>query len=248
MTVLYFTGRDNGSTIEEYIKERKSLREKHWKFWAVANFEDEAATWWELLNKMKCSNLPNEEFEKFILDRWSHARKQDNEKHVGLFSTSIYLLQVHGLIQKEKIIVSINPSCQHNFINVNLEKQLQVPTIHIENIHIDNEDVQVYKDLRLSMDNYVFHSDFYDSDMANVDVVLEYPCMESMGTININVQKKFLKLWYKKKRITLQDISINKQVESMEDEPEYVLGTDTLDDEPLMVDNQTQTSNQVLEK
>lgn len=40
--------------------------------------------------------------------------------------------------------------------------------------------------------------------------------MESIGTIHINVQKKFLKLWYNKKKITLKDISlILKQEESM---------------------------------
>jgi len=48
------------------------------------------------------------------------------------------------------------------------------------------------------------------SNIVNVDVVLGYPWMESIGTININVQKKFMKLWYKKKEITLPDISINK--------------------------------------
>jgi hypothetical protein len=31
-----------------------------------------------------------------------------------------------------------------------------------------------------------------------------------VGTININVQKKFLKLWYKKKKITLQDVYLGK--------------------------------------
>ena len=107
-----------------YIKEKKSLWAKHWRFWVVANFPDGVATWWELLNQKKCSNLPDEEFEKLLLDRWSHARKQDKEKHVGLFPTGISLLQVHGLIQKEKIKVSINPSCKHNFINVNLAKKI----------------------------------------------------------------------------------------------------------------------------
>jgi hypothetical protein len=36
-----------------------------------------------------------------------------------------------------------------------------------------------------------------------VDIVLRYPWIESVGTININVQKKFLNLWYKKNKITL---------------------------------------------
>jgi hypothetical protein len=61
------------------------------------------------------------------------------------------------------------------------------------------------------MDKYVLHSDFYAIDMDDVDIVLGYPWMESVGTVNINVQKKFLKLWYKKKKITLQDVSLSKK-------------------------------------
>jgi hypothetical protein len=49
----------------------------------------------------------------------------------------------------------------------------------------------------------VLHSYFYAIDMGDVDIVLGYPWIDSMGTININVEKKFLKLWYKKKKITL---------------------------------------------
>jgi len=57
-----------------------------------------------------------------------------------------------------------------------------------------------------------------------------------------------MKLWYKKKKITLQDISIMTQVETMEAEAQSSNDTNTSYDETLMVDNQTQTSNQVLEK
>ena len=84
------------------------------------------------------------------------------------------------------------------------------------------------------MDKYVLHSNLYASDMANVDFVQGYPWMESIGTININVQKKFLKLWYKKKKITLQDIFINEQVESKEAEVEDVAGADTSDEESIV--------------
>lgn len=143
------------------------------------------------------------------------------------------------MIQKEKIIVSINPSCKHNFINVNLVKKLQIPTNHIENTQVDDEDVQVYKDLKISMDKYVLHGDFYTSKMDNMDIVLRYSWMESMATININVQNKFLKLWYKKKKITLQDISINKYVKYKEAKAEDVVETDMSDDEPVMIDNET---------
>ena len=98
--------------------------------------------------------------------------KKETKEPKGLFSAGIYLLQAHGLIQKEKIIVSINPSCKHNFINVNLTNKLQVPAKQIENTQVDDEDVQVYKDLNISMDKYVLHGDFYTSEMDNMDVVL----------------------------------------------------------------------------
>jgi hypothetical protein len=49
------------------------------------------------------------------------------------------------------------------------------------------------------MDKYVSHSDFHVVDMDDVDIVLGYPRMDSIGTININVQNNFLNLWYKKK-------------------------------------------------
>lgn len=61
-------------------------------------------------------------------------------------------------------------------------------------MQVDNENVQVYKYLKIPMDNYVLHFDFYASYMDNVDVVLGYPWMKSIGTININLQKKILKL------------------------------------------------------
>ena len=50
-----------------------------------------------------------------------------------------------------------------------------------------------------------------DIDMDDVDIVLGYPWMDLVGTININVQNKFLKLWYKKKKITMQDIYLTKK-------------------------------------
>ena len=58
------------------------------------------------------------------------------------------------------------------------------------------------------MDKYALHSDFHAIDMDNVDIVLGYPWMQSVGTINLNIKKKFLKLWYKKNKVSLQDISL----------------------------------------
>lgn len=178
----FFTGNDKGSTIEEFIEYQKSRCKFFWVSHLLFNLKDEAAKWWDSLDD-SVVQLPHEKLEKLLLEKWSQARKQDKEKHVGSFLTGIFLLQVHGLIQKEKIILSINPSCKQNLINVNLARKLQVLAKHIEK----TQDVQVYKYLKLSMDKCVLHGDFYTSDMDNMDVFFGYPWMESVGNININV-------------------------------------------------------------
>ena len=86
------------------------------------------------------------------------------------------------------------------------------------------------------MDKYVLHSEFYALDMDGVDVVLGYPWMQSVGTDNINVENKFLKIWYKKKKITLQDMSLIPQKETDKEHDEVFKGEpivayDTSDDE-----------------
>jgi hypothetical protein len=47
--------------------------------------------------------------------------KKDKKGIRDLFSCDNFILQVHGRIQQE-VIVSINPSCKHNLINVNFAK------------------------------------------------------------------------------------------------------------------------------
>ena len=89
------------------------------------------------------------------------------------------------------------------------------------------------------MDKYVLHSNFFAIDMDDVDVVLGYPWMDSIGTVNINVQKNFLQLWYKKNKITLQDISLSKQ-EEVSTRKLFVAPTDT-SDEDSMVESEEET-------
>jgi hypothetical protein len=79
------------------------------------------------------------------------------------------------------------------------------------------------------MEKYVLHSDFHAIDMNDVDVILRYPWMESVSTTNINVKNKFLKLWYKKKKITLEYISITKQEGPMEFHEEVHVGKQILE-------------------
>ena len=48
--------------------------------------------------------------------------------------------------------------------------------------------------------------------------------MKYIGTFNINVQNKFLKLWYKKTNITLHDISLTKLEGPKEAYEEFLIG------------------------
>ena len=78
----------------------------------VLNMRDEAQKWNLSLDYKQLTKLSDAEFEKVFLDKWSRARKKENETHKGLIATGVSLLQVHGLIQKEKVVVTINPSCK----------------------------------------------------------------------------------------------------------------------------------------
>ena len=108
---------------------------------------------------------------------------------------------------EKNVIVSINPSFQQNFIDVQLVNRLQVSAKLIQSKQVEDEIVQVFKYLNLTMDKYVLHFDFHPIDMNDVNAILGYPWMESVGTININMKKSFQKIWYKKNKITLQDVS-----------------------------------------
>jgi hypothetical protein len=109
------------------------------------------------------------------------------------------------------------------FYQYSVGNRLQVPAKNIQSTQVAGENVKKFKDLKLSMDKYVLHSDFESLDMGDEDVVLGYPWIESTGTIIINVQKKFLKLWYKKNKITLQDMSLSKKDGPMEASKEVIV-------------------------
>jgi hypothetical protein len=94
--------------------------------------QGDAAIWWKSLDYKEMMTLSNGEFEKILLDKWSHGENKDTERTKSLFSCDKSILQVHGCIHKENIIVSINPSCMHNFINVQLVNRLQVPVKNIQ--------------------------------------------------------------------------------------------------------------------
>jgi hypothetical protein len=104
------------------------------------------------------------------------------------------------------------------------------------------------------MDKYVLHSYFEALDMGDEDIVLGYPWIESVSTININVQKKFLKLWYNKKKITLQYVSLSKIDGPMEASKEIIVKSEvesevesTEGDEAKLQGGHNQEAKEVIE-
>ena len=83
-----------------------------------------------------------------------------------------------------------------------------------------------------------------------MDTVLGYPWMQSVGTINLNLEKKFLKLWYKKKKVTLQDISLSQPIASKVVHDAVFVGTlkvipiDTSNVESMVVDTKDDITTQ----
>ena len=115
---MYFTRKCDGPSIEAFIKERKSTWEANWPHWVALKLQGDAAIWWKSLDYKEMMTLSNGEFEKILLDKWSHGGNKDKERTKSLFSCEKSILQVHGCIHKENVIVSINPSFQQSFINV----------------------------------------------------------------------------------------------------------------------------------
>jgi hypothetical protein len=115
---------------------------------------------------------------------------------------NLYYMFMVVFIKKISLFL-LTPVASKICINIQLVNRLQVPAKNIHNTHVEGENVQIFKYLKITMEKYVLHSDFHAIDMVDEDIVLGYPWMESVGTVNINMKKKFLKLWYKKKKITL---------------------------------------------
>jgi len=104
--------------------------------------KEDATILWQSLDFTKMLALHDEAYEKITFRQVHHAKIKDKERTNDLFSYGNSILQVHGYIHKKKVIVSINPSFQHNFMNGHLDKKLQVPTNHIQSTRVEGENVK----------------------------------------------------------------------------------------------------------
>jgi hypothetical protein len=121
------------------------------------------------------------------------------------------LLEVNGIIQGKNINIVICPNARKNHINVDLANQLMVlePNI-IENDTCLSDEKYEIKNLQLSIGDYKFIGQFNVVSMYqdNVDIILGSTWVDTLGTFIFNTRRKFLTFSYKKKKITLQDVTM----------------------------------------
>jgi hypothetical protein len=58
-----------------------------------------------------------------------------------------------------------------------LAKRLQVSAKNMQSTWVEGENIQVFKDWKLTMHKYALHFDFHARNMNDVDVILGYPWM-----------------------------------------------------------------------
>jgi hypothetical protein len=120
-------------------------------------------------------------------------------------------LKVNKIIQGNNINISICPTIRKNYINVDLANQLMVlePNI-IENDMSLSDDKYEIKNLQLSIGDYKFIAQFNVVSMYqdNVDIILGSTWVDTLDTFIFNTRRKFLAFSYKKKKITLQDLTM----------------------------------------
>jgi hypothetical protein len=61
---MYFTGKDDGPSIEEFIKSTSQVWKEKWKFLVPFSFKEDASIWWKSLDFAKMMALSDEAFEK----------------------------------------------------------------------------------------------------------------------------------------------------------------------------------------
>ena len=83
---MFFSQKDDVPSIEAFIQFHKSLWKGKWKSHIHYSFTKDARTWWQSLDHDKMMGIFDEAFEKFLLEKWSHAKSKYKERTKGLFS------------------------------------------------------------------------------------------------------------------------------------------------------------------
>jgi hypothetical protein len=143
-------------------------------------------------------------------------------------SISTYgLFTLKGIIQGREVNVVISMTQDENSININLANQLFISEYNIsEKTNIFCKRQYEIKDLQVTIDEYEYISQFNVTTMLQekIDIILRLHWLTKLGTYILNTEKKFVTFPYKKKMMTLHDItmrskSITPSSKDFKDEP-----------------------------
>ena len=102
---MKFTGNDDGLSIEEFIAFLKEQDGNMWRIGIYFSLQDAARRWWQGLNLDKLIKLPDADFEKVLLDRWSSNKSTNKESH-------------KEILQKDNVSTNGLPSCNNSLLQV----------------------------------------------------------------------------------------------------------------------------------
>jgi hypothetical protein len=121
------------------------------------------------------------------------------------------LFTLKGIIQGREVNIVISMTQDENSININLANQLIISEHNIsEKTNIFCKRQYEIKDFQVTIDDYEYISQFNVTTMyrEEIDIIIGLPWFKSLGTFILNIEKKFVTFPYKKKMMTLQDITM----------------------------------------
>jgi hypothetical protein len=121
------------------------------------------------------------------------------------------LLKVNAIIQGKNINIAICSTSRKNHINVDLINQLMVsePNIIENDMCLSDEKYEI-KNLQLFIGDHNLIAQFNVVSMYqdNVDIILGSTWVDTLGIFIFNTRRKLLTFSYKKKKITLYDVTM----------------------------------------
>jgi hypothetical protein len=146
---------------------------------------------------------------------------EEKRRFPKTFSKTIYaLFRIKGTLAGKDIIISIAPTQDNNYVSTECANQLVIPESNIiETIDSMGEKQYDISNLQLSIGDYTFVSQFTVKSLFHddSDIILGSSWMEALGSFILNTKKKFLTFSYKKKKITLQDSTLESDPVTSED-------------------------------
>ena len=108
-------------------------------------------------------------------------------------------LKLKGHIKKENVTILVDTGSTHNFIDVNVVKNLNLFVYPAANIRVMVADgkkidgIRKCHKIKLQVAYYGFESGFYTVPLGGLDVILGIQWLQMLGTYSANHQKQFIK-------------------------------------------------------